>query len=290
MRLRIGQYLIVLVALLVMVFALSGCARTVPQEVTDVNRALQNAKDACATVYAVDELGGVQSGVDSMNALADDRKYRKARKEAEPLAPQVTGLNAHAASARNAAKQKAEEAIETADSALGQARDAGAVEHASKFFGDAEAKLSAAKSAAKDPCRYDEATALAAEGRHGAQRAAAEAADEKARLEEQRRREEEERLRAEEERRRAEEERLRRFPPTYTVQQGDSLWRIAGMETVYGNPTYWPLLYQANESSISDPNLIYPGLELTLPRDMDEAQMDAALRNMWRSMASAAEE
>jgi LysM repeat protein len=50
---------------------------------------------------------------------------------------------------------------------------------------------------------------------------------------------------------------------TYTVQAGDTLWSIA--QRFYGNPFKWPDIYQANQSQISDPNVISIGQTLTIP-------------------------
>ncbi len=51
----------------------------------------------------------------------------------------------------------------------------------------------------------------------------------------------------------------------YTVIQGDYLARIAGYPQVYSNPALWPLIYEANQDQITDPNLIYPGQILDVP-------------------------
>jgi LysM repeat protein len=50
---------------------------------------------------------------------------------------------------------------------------------------------------------------------------------------------------------------------SYTVQPGDTLYGIS--ERYWGNGKYWPALYQANRSTISDPNLIYAGQVVTIP-------------------------
>lgn len=50
---------------------------------------------------------------------------------------------------------------------------------------------------------------------------------------------------------------------TYVVQPGDSLGGIA--YDTYGNAGLWGMLFDVNSDKISDPSLIYVGLELTVP-------------------------
>lgn len=51
---------------------------------------------------------------------------------------------------------------------------------------------------------------------------------------------------------------------TYVVKKGDSLSEIAQREM--GDGDRWQELYQANKAAIGDdPDLIHPGLELTIP-------------------------
>ena len=56
---------------------------------------------------------------------------------------------------------------------------------------------------------------------------------------------------------------------SYTVQPGDTLYGIS--ERYWGNGKYWPALYQANRSKISDPNLIYAGQVVTIPTGRHQA-------------------
>ena len=51
---------------------------------------------------------------------------------------------------------------------------------------------------------------------------------------------------------------------TYTVVSGDSLSKIAKRE--YGDAQQWRRIYEANRHIIKDPDLIYPGQELTIPQ------------------------
>ena len=52
-------------------------------------------------------------------------------------------------------------------------------------------------------------------------------------------------------------------PQGYTVQPGDTLWSIA--QRFYGSGFGWEQIYHANESQISNPNVIDPGQQLTIP-------------------------
>lgn len=55
---------------------------------------------------------------------------------------------------------------------------------------------------------------------------------------------------------------------TYTVVAGDSLSKIALRE--YGNANEWKRIYEANRHIIKDPDLIYPGQELSIPNSSGE--------------------
>lgn len=50
----------------------------------------------------------------------------------------------------------------------------------------------------------------------------------------------------------------------YTVTKGDSLSKIA--KTYYGNAMKYPVIFEANREVIKDPNLIYPGQQLRIPK------------------------
>lgn len=52
---------------------------------------------------------------------------------------------------------------------------------------------------------------------------------------------------------------------SYKVQKKDTLERIAAK--VYGDKNKWPLIYKANKQTIKQPNKIYPGQVLVIPRD-----------------------
>lgn len=52
---------------------------------------------------------------------------------------------------------------------------------------------------------------------------------------------------------------------TYVVKGGDSLSKIS--KKLYGNASKWHRIYDANRDKISNPDLIHPGQELTIPPD-----------------------
>jgi len=53
---------------------------------------------------------------------------------------------------------------------------------------------------------------------------------------------------------------------SYTVVRSNSLWRIAARPDIYGDGTRWREIYNANRGQIRDPNLIFPGQVLVIPR------------------------
>jgi nucleoid-associated protein YgaU len=52
-------------------------------------------------------------------------------------------------------------------------------------------------------------------------------------------------------------------PTSYTIKSGDSLSKIA--KKFYGDAKDWQKIYKANQDTIKDPNLIYPGQEIIIP-------------------------
>ena len=71
----------------------------------------------------------------------------------------------------------------------------------------------------------------------------------------------------------------------HVVATGESLWSISGLSAIYNDPFRWPLIYARNKD-IQDADLIYPGQELTIRRDLtrddiDSAVMHAKNRGAW---------
>jgi len=52
----------------------------------------------------------------------------------------------------------------------------------------------------------------------------------------------------------------------HVVKSGECLWWIAEYEDIYNDPFMWPVIYNANKDKINNPDLIYPGQTLRIPR------------------------
>jgi LysM repeat protein len=51
----------------------------------------------------------------------------------------------------------------------------------------------------------------------------------------------------------------------YVIEKGDSLWKIAKAHLGDGNK--WPKLFEANKEVILDPDKIFPGQKIRIPKD-----------------------
>ena len=59
-------------------------------------------------------------------------------------------------------------------------------------------------------------------------------------------------------------------PPfeVYTVANGDHLWKISKMPSIYNDPFQWIRIYTKNRDMIKDPNLIFPGQDFRIFKDV----------------------
>ncbi|TYO99909.1 LysM domain-containing protein [Geothermobacter ehrlichii] len=182
--------------------------------------------------------------------------------------------------------------LDAARSAMARAYAAGAPRYAGQEYQAAKAALEKAEDLVADG-KYEAAQKLlpfaTAQARLAARQARKNRAEEElARIQKER----EERRKKEEEARRRTEATTRKKtvkhktvkpkPPTpkkvtrYRVVRGDTLPAIAARPEVYGDPFLWPLLYKANRDQLTDPRKIYPGQELSVPRDFEPGDLKAA--------------
>jgi len=55
-------------------------------------------------------------------------------------------------------------------------------------------------------------------------------------------------------------------PPSYTVNRGDYLWKIAANPDIYNDAFAWIRIYSSNSDQIKDPDLIFPDQTFLIPR------------------------
>ncbi len=65
----------------------------------------------------------------------------------------------------------------------------------------------------------------------------------------------------------------------HVVVAGEHLWGISGYSQIYNDPYQWPLIFKRNRDQIEDADLIYPGQELKISRDLTEAQVEQAIQH-----------
>jgi nucleoid-associated protein YgaU len=61
---------------------------------------------------------------------------------------------------------------------------------------------------------------------------------------------------------------LEALPTEWTVRKGECLYKSSGYKEIYSDPVKWPRIYRANRDRIEDPNLIFPGWLLKIPRGL----------------------
>ncbi len=65
---------------------------------------------------------------------------------------------------------------------------------------------------------------------------------------------------------------------SHEVVKGDTLWGISGSEDAYSDNMQWPLLFKYNRDVIKDPDLIYPGQDLKIQRNVSDEEVEKAIR------------
>ncbi|MBX7155684.1 MAG: hypothetical protein U0Y96_09880 [Candidatus Kapaibacterium sp.] len=69
----------------------------------------------------------------------------------------------------------------------------------------------------------------------------------------------------------------------------DCLWNIAGQSEIYGDPFQWTKIWQGNSNIIRNPDIIKPGMELTVPPPGPKTtEEQKAERMYWRKKRAAA--
>jgi len=274
-----GKFVVVvMLAALMMVFG--GCAKPPTSEMSDANKAFQDATDAGAQTYAADQYMSAEDALNQATKLMEQKKYRQAREKALEALKLSREAQAASNANKNAANSGAVEIYNMALSALNAANQAGAYTYASAQMEDAQRTLEEAKKA-YEAGDYINAKQLA------------ESALAKAREAEQLAKDMGGDQRANQARQIAGEiadpgATPRPYPTNHIVIKGETLWWIAEYKQIYDDPFQWPVIYKANRSQIKDPDLIFPDQNFVIPREPEltddmkkEAIKFAKTRGAW---------
>ena len=58
------------------------------------------------------------------------------------------------------------------------------------------------------------------------------------------------------------------YPVTYKVKKGETLVDISQRREIFNDKYMWPLIYKANRDQMRDPQVVFPGQILSIPRDL----------------------
>jgi nucleoid-associated protein YgaU len=268
-----------------------ACAKPPTKEIADAEAALTAAKMEEADIYVPQEYKSAEDMLAQAKAEVEKKEYKPAKNSAIQTIALAEQAKEHAISAREEAKLKAGDIINSFKSALSEAENAGARTYYSADYDrltgtltELEADYDAKKYLdviSKGEKAIANAKELAASSRLAAAEEARRKAEEEARLAKLKA-EEEERLKIEEERRKEEEarrlaEEMAKRPSSHLVSRGECLWIISEYEKVYDDPFQWPLIYKANRSQIRDPDLIFPDQDLKIPRSNSNSEVSEAV-------------
>ncbi|MBI2371464.1 MAG: LysM peptidoglycan-binding domain-containing protein [Deltaproteobacteria bacterium] len=273
----------------------AACASAPTQEMVAARAAVDAARQAEASTYASVEFKLAEQGLEGAEARVKAREYSKARQaalavreraeKAESLAirnrirAEVERVRTDASAARAAAeaatgaRQQVAQAVEQAQRAQEEATKAAEAAVAAKSAAEA-----AASKAAAERLQAERSAEMAGAHRRMAERAAAaRAAARRAALGVDIEEAEEKGETAARTPAGPAGARAAREPVAeYVVQEGDTLWGIAGNPAVYNDPFLWPLLHRANQGEIENPDLIPVGLKLKVSRQASPEEVREA--------------
>lgn len=213
------------------------------KEISKARALLTEAEKAGAPQYALEKYKEAENLLSQAKAESKTA-CRKSWKTVKLAQQKASEAKESAVKAKAQAQTEASKAIENASQALGQAKEAEAPKYAPNLY---QAATNLLKEAQKD---FQGGNYLKSK----------EEADKAAQLA----------LKAKEVALKVKKELARRLkakPTTHAVKKGECLWIISGYPKVYGDPFMWPLIYWANRAQIHDPDLIYPGQALAIPRN-----------------------
>ncbi len=237
--------------ILILFFTLSACARIPVQEIQDARDLFQAAKSSCARVYMTAEMKEAQSKLGRIDR-GTRKKTRLSKTELKTLALEVQDLSKkmvnETARIKNRLYKEIQQNILLAIKDIHKGEKAEANRYARMEYREAIAGVRRARKLSQEECRYTEALKESDSALQYAKESITKARAFKKELE-------------------------KKLPHYHIVRKGETLKSIAKSEPVYGNESFWKLIYRANRDQIRDPHILYPGQQLFLPsRERAERQ------------------
>ncbi len=272
---RFKSYLVFLWVIGVcLVFLSYGCTPPPTQDLADAEAALSAASEAGAERFAAQEYESAESKLGEARVMNEIRDYSEAKVMAIDARDTALLAKSIAEDARIKLREQAREALDKARQAMLGAEMAGAEKYDLEDYRSLDALFGEADTAyiaEEYPIAIQKAEEVTKRARR-LELAAKRAAE----------LEKEEITGPDEEIIVIEEEEPQIIQPenvydNHTVQKGECLWIISEYEKIYADPFKWPLIYRANRSQINDPDLIFPGQDLAIPRNSDPADIEDAI-------------
>jgi hypothetical protein len=271
---RFKSYLVfILIIGCCLVFLSYGCTPPPTQELADAEAALSAAREAGAERFATQEYESAESKLEEALMMNERRDYLEAKEMAIDARDTAFFARSIAQEARIKLREQARDSLDTARQALLGAEMAGAEKYDPEDYHLLEALFGEADTAYSSE-EYPSAIQKAEEVTKRARRLEL-AAKRAAELEKEEEKEPEEEI-AE----KIEESQVIQPETIYDshlVEKGECLWIISEYERIYADPFKWPLIYRANRSQINDPDLIFPGQNLAIPRNSDPTDVEDAI-------------
>jgi nucleoid-associated protein YgaU len=254
-----------------LVFISYGCTPPPTQELADAEAALSAAREAGAERFAAQEYESAESKLEEARMMNERKDYLEAKDMAIEARDIALLAKSIAEEARIKLREQARETLDGARQALLGAEMAGAEKYDPEDYRSLEALFAEADTAYSVE-EYPIAIQKAEEVIKRARRLEL-AAKRAAELEKEEEKEPEEEI---------EEPQIIQPETIYDshlVQKGECLWIISEYEKIYADPFKWPLIYRSNRSQINDPDLIFPGQNLAIPRNSDPSEIEDAINS-----------
>jgi len=222
---------------------LAGCIRFPEREISDAKVLMEAAKNSCAKVYMPEDL---QKGEKKLLEIDEGTREesRKPNRELKTLAMDVQHISKkminQTARIKDDLYHQIQQEIVLAIKKIHEGEKAEANRYALKEYLMAVQSVREAREFSQDECRYKDALKKARESVRNAEESLQGSLTFRKELE-------------------------KNLPVYYIVKPGETLKSIARNSPLYGDESYWEVIYKANRDQIADPKVLHPGQQIYLP-------------------------